>query len=303
MAKRRSDTKLVTALVIAVLLIVCGIGAKFMFGGSEEPFEKTGLKETVPDGEMYVHFIDVGQGDCTLITCGETAILIDSGEVAESQTVINYLNNKGVKDIDCCIATHPHSDHIGSMGKVLNAFPVKDVIMPEIPESIIPTTKAYEKFLTAVSENAENVYPAQVGESYTYGDINIQILAPVNDYDDLNNMSVVAKVTYGKTSFMMTGDAGKPSEADMLKNNYDYSADVLKLGHHGSKTASSEAWLKAVNPDCAVICCGLNNDYGHPHKPTINRLDKLGIKYFRTDVLGDIVFVSDGTTVKRVEKN
>lgn len=294
MAKRKSNTKLVSVLIIAVIVILSAVVTKFAFGGSEELYNKTGLTNSEKSDDMYVHFIDVGQGDCTLVTCGDTALLFDSGESAEAQTVINYIKNKEIEDIDCCIATHPHSDHIGSMNKVLSEFKIGDVIMPVIPENIIPTTKAYEKFLAAVSENAENVYPAEVGKTYTYGELKIQIFAPVNDYDDLNNMSVVSKVTYKNTSVMITGDAETTAEKDILKNHYDYSADIIKLGHHGSKTSSSEAWLKAVNPQYAVISCGLNNDYGHPHSQTLKRLDKLGIEYFRTDVLGDITFVSDG---------
>lgn len=299
MAKRKSNTKLISFIVIAVIVILSGVVTKFAFGGSEELYNKTGLTDSEKSADMYVHFIDVGQGDCTLVTCGDTALLFDSGESSESQKVINYLKNKGIEDIDCCVATHPHSDHIGSMYKVLSEFKIGDVIMPVIPENIIPTTKAYEKFLTAVSENAENVYPAEVGKTYTYGDLKIQIFAPVNDYDDLNNMSVVSKVTYKNTSVMITGDAETTAEKDILKNRYDYSADIIKLGHHGSRTSSSEAWLKAVNPQYAVISCGLNNDYGHPHSQTLKRLDKLGIEYFRTDVLGDIVFVSDGSSFSK----
>ena len=296
MAKTRKDSKLVSILVIVVLLVVSALITDNVFGDGSGIFDMAGLRgQTAADGKMMVEFIDVGQGDCTLITDSEAVILIDGGESGEAETVINYLRNKNIEKIDCCIATHPHSDHIGSLSKVFENFEVEDVIMPEIPEKIIPTTATYERFLNSVSENAKNVYPAHRGETFTYGGITLTILAPVDDYDDLNNMSVVTLASFGNTSVMITGDAETPSEEDMLAfKGADYSADILKVGHHGSKTSSSEEWLDAVNPQFAVISCGLDNDYGHPHKQLIKRLEKAEIEYYRTDLAGDIVFESDG---------
>lgn len=296
MARKRKNTKLVSYLIIAVILLVSAVISNFVFGEDENLFDSAGLRgQTVTDGKMMVEFIDVGQGDCTLITDSQAVILIDGGEVGEAQTVINYLKNKNITTIDCCIATHPHSDHIGSLAKVFEEFEVVDVIMPEIPEKIIPTTSTYEKFLSSLSENAENVLPAEYGETYSYGQMTLEILGPVDAYNDLNDMSVISKVTFGETSVVLTGDAETPSEKDMLSlRNVDYSADILKVGHHGSKTSTSEEWLTAVNPQFAVISCGLDNDYGHPHKQLVNRLDKFNVEYYRTDLMGDIVFESDG---------
>ncbi len=304
MAKNIKNTKLISFLVIVALLIASAIVSSSLFG-DDSLLDMAGLRDEVTsDGNMTVEFIDVGQGDCTLITSSDTVILIDGGEAGEAQTVINYLKNKNITSIDCCIATHPHTDHIGSLYKVFDEFQIKDVIMPEIPEDIIPTTKTYERFLESVSENAENVLPAVAGEAHTYGDIKIEILAPVNDYDDLNNMSVVSKISFGDTSVMMTGDAGTSSEKDMLKNQrVDYSADILKIGHHGSRTSTSDEWLSAVNPQFAVILCGENNDYGHPHKELIKRLNKFNLEYYRTDLVGNIVFKSDGKNITLVTES
>jgi len=299
MARKKQNTKLISAIVIIAVLILSGIITTLSQGGSENLFGTTGLIDSVSENKMIVNFVDVGQGDCTLITCGDTAVLVDSGEYANAQKVINYIKNQGVNDIDLVIATHPHSDHIGSMAKVLKAFEIGDVIMSEIPESIIPTTTAYEKFLNAVSERATDVIPAVAGQSYKYGELRVDILGPVKDYDDLNNMSVVCKISYGETSVMLAGDAETDAEADMLKKNYSFNSNLLKVGHHGSKTSSSAEWLKAVNPQYAVISCGLNNDYGHPHQKALKRLQKQNIEYFRTDLLGDIVFVSDGKVITR----
>lgn len=301
MAKRKTNSKLTSVIVIAIILLFAAVVTFFC---NSKGFFKDGKNDNQPiDSKMYVNFVDVGQGDCTLITCNGKTILVDVGETGESQTVINYIKNQGIKKLDCVIGTHPHSDHIGCMGYVLNAFDVGDVIMPEIPDKIMPTTVCFEKFLDAVEEKAENAYFAEVGDEYTYGDMKFQILAPVKNYDDLNNMSVVVKLTFGSTSVMLTGDAEKKSEKDMLKNNINYSADILKMGHHGSRTSSTDEWLNAVNPTYAVISCGKNNDYGHPHKETISKLKKHNIEYLRTDLLGDIVFVSDGKSFTKVVEN
>ncbi len=250
--------------------------------------------QPVPDGEMFVDFIDVGQGDCTLIRASDAVMLVDAGESGTADTVISYLKEKGIEKIDCCIATHPHSDHIGALYKVFEEFNVDTVLLPDLPDELIPTTSAYEKFLDGL-ENVKNIIPAGAGDDFDFGSLNVDILGPVKEYDDLNHMSVVSKVTFGNTSIMLTGDTETPAEADMLKKkSVDYSADILKVGHHGSKTSTSEKWLEAVNPQFAVISCGLDNDYGHPHKILVNRLEKFGVEYYRTDLEGNVLFKSDG---------
>lgn len=261
----------------------------------DKVFEESGLRNTqqASADKMYVSFIDVGQGNCTLLRCGGKAILVDSGEVGAAQTVINYIKNLGIDELNCVLVTHPHTDHMGAMTKILYEFKIDDLIMPEIPEEIIPTNKTYEKFLTAVSDNAGNVIAAKPEETYSYGEMKLEIFAPLRDYDNLNDMSAVSRISYGDTSVMFTGDATTTVEKDLLKKNINYSATVLNVGHHGSKTSSSEAWLRAVNPKYAVICCGVNNDYGHPHSLITKRLEEFGIEYFETDLLGTIVFESD----------
>lgn len=261
----------------------------------DKVFEESGLRNTqqASADKMYVSFIDVGQGNCTLLRRGGKAILVDSGEVGAAQTVINYIKNLGIDELNCVLVTHPHTDHMGAMTKILYEFKIDDLIMPEIPEEIIPTNKTYEKFLTAVSDNAGNVIAAKPGETYSYGEMKLEIFAPLRDYDNLNDMSAVSRISYGDTSVMFTGDATTTVEKDLLKKNINYSATVLNVGHHGSKTSSSEAWLRAVNPKYAVICCGVNNDYGHPHSLITKRLEEFGIEYFETDLLGTIVFESD----------
>ncbi len=295
MKRRKSiNSKIIT--VAAVLLVaVLSLFLTKNFIPIDKVFEESGLRNTqqASADKMYVSFIDVGQGNCTLLRCGGKAILVDSGEVGAAQTVINYIKNLGIDELNCVLVTHPHTDHMGAMTKILYEFKIDDLIMPEIPEEIIPTNKTYEKFLTAVSDNAGNVIAAKPGETYSYGEMKLEIFAPLRDYDNLNDMSAVSRISYGDTSVMFTGDATTTVEKDLLKKNINYSATVLNVGHHGSKTSSSEAWLRAVNPKYAVICCGVNNDYGHPHSLITKRLEEFGIEYFETDLLGTIVFESD----------
>lgn len=296
MKKRRKNinTKTVTGIIVLIIAVLSVLGSRF-FGDFKDIYDEAGLRNTEqsnPD-KMYVSFIDVGQGNCTLLRCGGKTILVDSGEVGAAQTVIGYIKNLNIDTLDCVLVTHPHSDHMGAMTKLLYEFKIKDFIMPEIPEKIIPTSRIYEKFLTAVSDNAENVIAAEPGETFSYGEMTVEIFAPLHDYDDLNDMSAVTRVSYGDTSVMFMGDASATVEKDLLQKDVYYSATILNVGHHGSKTSSSEKWLKAVNPKYAVICCGLNNDYGHPHRAVTKRFESMGIEYFRTDLLGTIVFESN----------
>ena len=257
--------------------------------------------EPVADGEMFVDFVDVGQGDCTLIRTADAVIIVDAGEAGTADTVVSYLKEKGIKNIDCCIATHPHSDHIGALYRIFEEFSVDTVLLPDIPDELIPTTSTYEKFLDGL-ENVKNIIPAGAGDNFDFGSLNLDILGPVKEYDDLNQMSLVSKVSFGNTSVMLTGDAETPAETDMLKKrNVDYSADILKVGHHGSKTSTSEKWLKAVHPQFAVVSCGLDNDYVHPHKSIVNRLEDFGVEYYRTDLEGHILFKSDGNEITLIK--
>lgn len=302
MKKRKNNTKLLSGVVIFIIAVLAFAGSR-LIKEPETLFEDTGLRnyQQSESNMMYVDFIDVGQGNCTLVHMGDTAILVDSGEVGAAQTVISYIKNLGIDELDCVLVTHPHSDHMGAMTKILYEFEIKDLIMPEIPEDIIPTNSTYEKFLTAVSDNAENVIPAEAGMTYSYGEMNLEILAPLHGYDNLNDMSAVSRVSFGETSVMFMGDASTAVEKDLLNTGKDFSADIINIGHHGSKTASSQKWLEAVNPGFAVICCGAGNEYGHPHSVVTERLDNIGIEYYRTDLNGTVVFQSNSKEFTKLD--
>lgn len=245
-------------------------------------------------GKMQVHFIDVGQGDCILIRSGEQAMLIDAGENQMGDRVVDYLKAQGVAALQYVIGTHPHSDHIGGLDTVISAFSVEKVILPKVAHN----TKTYEDVLLSVAAKGLKVTAAKAGDTYSLGEARFDVIAPCKDYgDDLNNWSVGIRLLYGDTIFIMCGDAEAGAEADMLASGADLRADVLKVGHHGSDTSTSEAFLAAVDPAYAVIQCGAGNSYGHPVRSTLDRLVARGITVLRTDEIGTIVAYCDGTNI------
>ena len=251
------------------------------------------------DGELEVMFIDVGQGDCSLITSEDRAILIDTGEKENGEMICGLLQSKGIDKLDCMILTHPHSDHIGAAAYIINNFDVEQVIAPKVKDSIVPTTKTYEKLLKAISNKDLKLTAAKPGMEIDAGDGTLKIISPVNDYDDLNNYSAAAVLTHGQDSFLFTGDIEKEAESDILESGAFVDIDVLKVAHHGSSTSSSKKFLEAAAPDYAVIMCdGIS--YGHPHKETLDALEKYTDKIYRTDTDGSITFTSDkeGLAVK-----
>ena len=256
----------------------------------------------VADGEVYLHIIDVGQGSSTLIQKGDEGILIDAGELDYAQTVADYINSCGVEKLNYVLASHPHSDHIGGLPKVLDTYKVDEVLMPEIDEDNLPTTRVYERFLDAIAENEISASYCEVGDIYSLDGITMEILGPVEQIDDLNNMSAICKISYGETDVMILGDA----EIKELKTVYspytDFESEILIMGHHGSRTSLYDDFLEAVNPEVALISCGKDNSYGHPHEETVTYLETNGIEYLRTDECGSIVYRLDTYGYERTEK-
>lgn len=256
---------------------------------------QTPISDAVAEGEAKVHFIDVGQGDSELIVTENKAILIDSGEWQYAGTVSQYIKALGIDKLDYVICTHPHSDHIGSMYSVIAEIDTDTVIMPRVQESMIPTTKTYTRLLESIEDNDIKVQYADPGSKITLEEgCYIEILSPVEDYDDLNNYSIACRFIHGGNVFLFTGDIEKKAESDILNFGADVRADVIKVPHHGSSTSSSYAFVKAVNPKYAVFEVGSPNDYGHPHKETVETYTAQGCVFLRTDVNGSIVFTSNG---------
>lgn len=245
-------------------------------------------------GQMQVHFIDVGQGDAALIACDGHYMLIDAGNNDKGTTVQSYLMSQGVEKLDYVIGTHPDADHIGGLDVVIYKFDCDTIIMPDVAND----TRTYDDVVQAMkSKGYQTTYPV-VGETYTLGGAIFTIVAPNADYgNDMNDWSVGVLVQNGNNRFLFTGDAEEKAEEDILNNGIDISADVYAAAHHGSKTATSQAFLDKVSPTYVVISAGEGNKYGHPHAEVLNRLRAAGISVFRTDEQGTIVATSDGNDI------
>ena len=268
-----------------------------ILAGAFELFQ--GTVAITPSEDLKVHFLDVGQGDSIFIELptNET-ILIDASIKDASNKIINSLRDENVSKIDYVFATHPHSDHIGGMTAVIKAFDIGQIYMPKA----VTTTKTYENLLLTIKDKNLKIKAAKAGNTIIdTDDLKLVVLAPNQDsYESLNNYSIVLKLTYKEKSFLFMGDAETLSEKEITG---DVQADVLKVGHHGSRTSTSQAFLNKVNPSYAVISVGLNNDYKHPHQEVIDHLEKKNIKIYRTDQNGDIIFTTDGYNIDvKVEK-
>ena len=251
-----------------------------------------------------MHFINVGQGDSTLIVTEDKVVLIDSGETGYDGVVRDYITSLGITKLDIVIGSHPHSDHIGSMSKVVDGLEVDEIILPKMTRDMIPATECYTKLLRSADSKKAKVRFVKGYENISLSeDCNIEILAPVSDYDDLNNYSIVCKLIHEENSFLFTGDIETSAEYDIVESGADLSSDVLKVPHHGSATSSSYKFLKAVRPTYAVFHVGSPNDYGHPNDKIYERYEEFDCKRYRTDVHGNIVFKSDGTKISIETEN
>lgn len=261
---------------------------------SEDPAE-------IPEDSTFeIHFIDVGQGDCSLILCDGKAMLIDGGESSESSKVYAYLKAHGIDHLDCMVATHAHSDHIGGLSGALNYASVGTAYC-SVTEYDSKTFSSMVKYLN--NQGLKIAVPS-AGDTFSLGSATVQILGPQRTYDDPNDMSIVLKITYGETSFLFTGDAERTAEADILDAGYDLSSTVLKVGHHGSDSSTSYPFLREIMPEYAVIQAGKDNSYGHPTEDTLSRLRDADVKVYRNDLQGTVICTSDGESVTfSTEKN
>ncbi|MBQ6808387.1 MAG: MBL fold metallo-hydrolase [Firmicutes bacterium] len=294
--KRRSPKNLIGSILVLLILAVYFFANPADTQDSGEGGDIPTLSAESPDeiqGDLLVSFIDVGQADSILVEQGEQTLLIDCGTKDAGEQVLQYLEARSVEALDYLVLTHPHEDHIGGAVAVLDAVPVTQAYMPNKPH----TTATYGNTLQKLAEKQVAVTAAQAGDSFYVGEALVEILGPVTIYSDLNDCSVVLRLTYGENSFLFTGDAEAAAEEDILKKGSKLAADLLKVGHHGSETSSSQAFLDAVSPKIAVISCGEDNEYGHPHADTLNRLQALGVTVFRTDQKGTIQAVSDGKEI------
>lgn len=243
--------------------------------------------------EMKVHFIDVGQGDSTLITCGGHSMLIDAGDDSKGTAIQNYLKKQKIEKLDYLILTHPDADHIGGAPVIITKFNIDKVFVSNYEKD----NKTYQKLIQALDNKRLKYETPKVGSQYILGSATITILAPNDEYDNPNDSSIALIIQNGNNKFLFTGDSGENAENDILDNKIDISADVYKVGHHGSRYSTSKDFFKAVNPTYAVISCGENNSYGYPHAETLNTLRTNGVKVYRTDEAGTIIATSDGKKI------
>lgn len=242
---------------------------------------------------LRVDFLNVGQADCALLSTNGHYMVIDGGNNGDADTILSYLEGQGVEKLDAVVGTHPHEDHIGSLDAIINHFDVDAVYMPKI----MHTSKTFEDVLDAVANKGLKIKSPSPGDTIDFNGLEIEVLGPQREYKDFNNNSIVLKVNAGETAFLFTGDAEETAEKDILQADYDLQADVLKVGHHGSSTSSSQAFLQAVKPKYAVISVGVGNSYHHPEEEALQRLQSIGAEIYRTDLQGNIVCTTDGKNI------
>lgn len=281
-------------IILGIILIL------FLLAGCSLTIETQAGPPISEESFLKVHFIDVGQGDATLIQQinqdNTYNMLIDAGNNGDGEYLVEYLKDQGVETLDYIIGTHPHSDHIGGLDDVIKGFQVGAIIMPKV----IANTRTFEEVMEAVSDKGLSITSPVPGTSYPLGEAEFTILAPnSDDYASLNDYSIANRLVFGSNSFIFTGDAEALSEEEILNNfnKRDLASDVFKLAHHGSSTSNTEDFLEAINPSYGIISCGQDNSYGHPHREIMAQLKARNILVFRTDLHGTIVINSDGKDI------
>lgn len=274
--------------IIVIILIGVFIFSRFSDKGA------TKLPSDASEG-LYVHYIDIGQGDAELVSCDGEYMLIDGGDVDKGEALAEYLEENGVERLEYVVCTHGHADHCGGLDEVISGFEVGEVLTSPYPGD----RKVYEVFVDTCEECGVNVSAPEMGESFFLGEASFNFIGPLEDYDDLNANSLVMRLEYGQTSFLFTGDTTARAEKDLCNEGVKLKCDVLKVAHHGSSGSSCYRFLYEAQPSIAVISCGKDNSYGHPHEETVSRLVDCDARIYRTDTDGSVIIFSDGYGVER----
>ena len=281
-----------TALALAAALAL-GLAACDGSAVIQPPQNNSGIETTQPSAEenFQMHFIDVGQALSVLVECDGQFMLYDGGNVDDGSLVVSYLQNQGVEELQYVFCSHAHEDHVGGLAAALAYFPANHVYSPVTEAS----TKCFQNFIKYTQQQGLQVEVPAVGTVWQLGSATVQLLGPIKQYNDTNDTSLVLRIDYGSTSFLLTGDMESDAERDLVESGANLKADVLQVGHHGSSTSSSYIFMNAVLPKMGIISCGANNKYGHPHEETLSILRDAGVDTYRTDLLGTITIGSDGS--------
>ncbi len=283
-----SDKKLKNIVTAVAIIIAVAV---FVIGYIRD-YKKKFPKENEFISDDYVEFFDVGQGDCALISSNGKNCLIDTGTSSCTKELISKLNKRDIDNFDLITLSHFHVDHTGSILSIVKKFSIDNLIYPpELKDSKIP--KAVDEARQECLASDGEFYVGKAGQTVTVGDFKLSVLYLNTRFEDENNRSIYIMAKSGDKKFFFTGDGEKECEREILNQNLNISCDVLKVAHHGGSGSSTDEFLRAANPECAVISCGEGNMYGHPHQETLDRLKKHNIKTYRTDLDGDIVFYID----------
>ena len=288
MKKHKGFKALFLCLIICIVFTFIGCRGKVALSNTEVSTTETAAD--IKTSKFSMHFIDVGQGDATLIGCDGEWMLIDAGDNTKGTAVQLYLKKAGVLKLKYIIGTHPDADHIGGMDVIITKFDCENIFLPDKKSD----SREYEELIDAINYRNYKISVPKVGEKFSLGSADFTVLGPISKAESNNNNSIVVKVKYKDTSFLLSGDAESEEEQEIVDSGADLKSDVYHAGHHGSNTSSSSEWLKKISPEYVVISCGKGNTYGHPHREVLDEFKKLGAKVYRTDEQGSIVVSSDG---------
>lgn len=298
MANVKSGRKKVVKVVVVIIAILLMYCVDTMQSNLSDDDAQTQVTQQVAEGELMLTMIDVGQADSFLLMQDGKTALVDCGKRSTGKNVVEYLNSIGVTKLDYVFGTHPHEDHMGGMYEVISNFEIGQIIIPKVEKGVV-TSNWYMKLMNEISTNNYNVIYPDVEAVYELGDAYIQVLGPVTKFPtDINNYSTVLKVSFGEMDVIMTGDAEKEVEEEILAYGHYLDAEILKVGHHGSDTSTTEELLDAISPDYALISAGLGNKHEHPTKSTMEKLEERNIEVYRTDENGTVTAIITSNNVE-----
>lgn len=296
MSKKRKKKK--ESKVLRLLLIIITILYGLYLSNIDSTYS---MSNNDVNSNLVISYLNVGQADSILIENNNEYMLIDAGNNNDGELLVKYFKDKGITEFKYLIGTHPHEDHIGGLDDIIYNFDINTIYIPDA----ITTTKTFMDVLDSIEEKNMTYSVPKINETFSLGESLITILYTGTDTKDLNNTSIVLRLDFGNTSYLFTGDATEKTENILLKDYLNLNADVLKVGHHGSRYSTTDEFLKKVNPKYAVISVGKDNNYKHPEDIILKKLKNNNIKTYRTDINGTIIITSDGENIdiKNVDTN